>query len=133
MLFSEMFDSGFIQWIKTEGRVSTDKGVQERNRNGKPEYFYTIDYAYEVNGQTLILPFEKGYDDQKFALGELKETLDQSKPITIWFDQADPSRATFDHHRTMWPTHLGLLVLLILPLVYVKWLMLKYYELELQE
>jgi hypothetical protein len=129
----QMFDSGFIQWKEAEGTISTHRGIQERNRNGKREYFYSIDYAYEVDGQTFILPFEGGYDDRGFAEDKLKETLDESKPATIWFDRADPSEATFDAGRMMWPAYLGILTILMLPLLYFRWLMLKYYELELEK
>lgn len=130
-LLNQMFDSGFIQWVETVGIISTDRGVQERARNGKPEYFYSIDYKYSVDGQTFCLPFENGYDGRDFAEDKLKEIIRESQPRTLWYDREHPANATFDREKMTWPSYLGLLGILILLLLYFRWLMLKYYELEL--
>jgi len=131
MLLTQMVDSGFIQWVETEGLISAERGVQDRTRNGKYEYFYSIDYS--VNGQKFTLSFDKGYDDRDFAERNLKEMLRDPQPITLWYDRESPSNATFDEQRIGWPTHLSILIILILPLLYFRWLMLTYYELELDE
>jgi hypothetical protein len=132
MLSYQMFDSVHIQWVETKGTVSTVRGVQDRIRNGKVEYFYSINYAYDVGGQTFIVPVEHAYAYREFAEKGQKEAMAESRPVAIWFDKANPSRATTDEPNVMWPAYLGILVILVFTLLYFAWLMLKYYELELE-
>jgi len=133
MLLHQMFDSGFIQRVETEAKVVGNSQVQDRTRNGRTEYFYYIHYGYNVNGQKFTIPFEDWQYDRDYAEDRLKKDLSNLHAATIWYNQADPSNATFGEHAMAWPEYFGILCILLLPLLYFRWIMLKYYELELEE
>ena len=133
MLTMQMFDSGFIAWVETKATITDDKGVQERYMNGELEYFYSIGYEFNANGQHFIAFLEKGFEDRAWAEIELDVMLAESKSVALWYEKSNPSNTTFENEGPRWPIYLGLLVLLTLLLAYFRWLMLKYYELELAE
>lgn len=132
-LLVQIADTGFINWIETEGTIQTNKGVQDRTRNGNTEYFFSIEYEFIVNNHRYVAPFEKAYSERSSAERDLQAILKESKPITLWYDRANPKNSTFDQHKMLWPGYLAVLVMLILLLLYFRWLMLKYYELELSD
>jgi hypothetical protein len=132
-LLIQMGDSVFTRWVETEGVISANRGVQDRIKNGRTEYFFSIDYEFIVNNHRYVAPYEKGYSERSSAERDLQAILIESKPITLWYDRANPKNSTFDQHKMLWPGYLAVLVMLILLLLYFRWLMLKYYELELSD
>lgn len=131
MLTMQMFNSGLIQWVEAKAIIIDDKGVQERYRNGELEYYYSIGYGFHVNGQQFIASFEKGFEDRAWAEVELEAVLAESNSVTLWYEQSNPSNTTFKKEGARWPAYLGIVGLLTLLLAYFRWLMLKYYALEM--
>ena len=133
ILLNQFFDSVTTHWTETKG-ISTDhKEVQERIRDGEVEYFYSIGYEFIANGKRSIAFLDKGFRDKSLAESELNSTLSNPTEIRIWYDNSDPMRVAFSKEQIIWPVFIGLLVILIFPLLYFRWLMLKYYELEIEE
>ena len=130
-LVVQMLDEGFIQWTEANGVVADHHGVHERQRDGQPEYFYYIVYDFDVNGKTFNASYERGFPDRTSAESDLQTNLSAPGPVTVWYDKSDPSRGRFGKDSMKWPVFLGLLALLALILAFFRWLMLKYYALEL--
>lgn len=130
-LVVQMLDEGFIQWTEANGVVADHHGVHERQRDGQPEYFYYIVYDFDVNEKTFNASYERGFPDRASAESDLQTKLSEPGSVVVWYDKSDPSRTSFKKEVFEWPVFLSLFVLLILILAYFRWLMLKYYALEL--
>ena len=131
VLLTQMFDEGLIQWVEAKGVVADHQGVHERHRDGEPEYFYYIAYEFSVEGKEFRAFFEEGYKTKSWAESELESRLAETTPVTLWYEASDPANATFEKEAPTWPAYLGMLVLSVLILAYFRWLLLKYYALEL--
>lgn len=131
VLVLQLIDEGMIQWVETKGIIADHQGVHERQRNGQAEYFYYITYGFDVNGKSFNTSYEKAFSDNASAEADMHAKLSESGSITVWYDKSDPSRANFEKEAQAWPAFLGVLILAVLMLAYFRWLMLKYYELEM--
>jgi hypothetical protein len=133
ILLNQFFESVTAHWTETKGIAADHKVIQDRIRDGEVEYFYSIGYEFNANGKKDIIFLDKGYRDKSLAESELNSELSNPTTITIWYDNSDPINVTFERTDISGSVFLGLLIILILPLLYFRWLMLKYYELEIEE
>jgi len=133
ILLNQFFESVTTHWTETKGLAVDHKEIQDRIRDGEVEYFYSIGYEFNVNGERNIAFLDKGFRDKSLAENELKSELSNPTKVSIWYDNSDPMKVTFSNEEIGWPVFIGVLVILILPLLYFRWLLLKYYELEIEE
>src|SRR5690348_13628108 len=54
-------------WVETKGALSNHNGLLERYENDDKEYFYTLDYQFAADGQSLIAHLEKEFSDSATA------------------------------------------------------------------
>jgi len=132
-LIFQIYNSVSTSWSQTNAIIKKSNGIQERIKNGEPEFFYSIEYSFNVNSEEFIIPFEKGFDNKGVGESDLRSRLTEQKSATIWYDQSNPLNASFEEVNSQWQVYLGILLLLIFVLIYFRWLMLKYYELELMK
>ncbi len=116
--------------IETTAVVSGNRGVEERTVKGTVEYYYSIDYAYTINGREYKIPFEHGSSDKAFAERILHEKLNDSIPLRVWYDESNPSKASFEKTDSEWPPLAGMLVMMVMCAIYLGWLLLKIYEVK---
>ena len=130
-LIVQIFTSFSTRWSQTNAIIKKNSGVQSRLKNDKPEFFYSIDYSFIANNKEFIIPFEKGFGNKSVAEDDLQSKLIEQKLETIWYDYSNPLNCSFEEVSSQWQVYFGILLLLIFVLIYFRWLMLKYYELEL--
>lgn len=91
----------------------------------------TITYEFDVDGKGFNAGYEKAFTERSSAEVDMQARLTEADSITVWYDKSDPSRAGLQKENISWPTFLGIMVLLVLMLAYIRWVMLKYYALEM--
>jgi len=75
---------------------------------------------------------ERGFRTSDLAL----QTLDEEVKIDlspVWYSSWNPNKATLEEDATKWYIFLYSLTPVILALIYLRWLFLKYYELEIEK
>lgn len=108
--------------------------VQERVREGKIEYFFKLNYSFRVNGKDYSLSKDNYYISREIAEFNLTQSQlgEYSGPISIWYKTNDPHETKFENPNVQWIGYLGLIVLLSALAFYFKWILLKFYELEIK-
>lgn len=85
------------------------------------------------NGQVFSVARDGGSGNKELAASERKQILEDSRPVPVWYDQADPGNATFEEPGPVLAILGSMLGMQILLLMYFRWYLLKYYELKLEE
>lgn len=108
--------------------------VQERTREGKIEYFFKLSYSFRVNGKDYSLSKDNGYISREIAEFNLTQSQlgEYPGPISIWYNTKDPYETELENPNTNWILYLALIALLGALAYYFKWVLLKYYELEIK-
>ena len=132
IILFQIFNSITTHWTKTIGIPVNHKEVQDRLRDGQVEYFYSIGYKYIADGKENIAFQDEGFRDKSMAERQLNDRLAYPTNIEIWYDSSDPRRVVFTEEIS-WIVLIGGLLILTLPILYIRWLLLKYYELEIEE
>jgi hypothetical protein len=132
ILINLILTSFSTEWVEGKATILNYTAVQERTKDEEVEYFYSIGYDFSVVGHHYTTPFEKSYDDKRVAEIDLQQIIADSRPATLFYDASNPSNVKFTNPNGWWILYSGLLVLVILLLMYNRWLMLKYYELEME-
>lgn len=117
-------------WIEGTAELVEYSEIQERTRESKPDYFYKIYYKLSVNDQDYQVTKEQGYRTSNLALQSLEEEIELSP---VWYSSWNPNRATFSEDETKWQYFFFALIPVLLVLSYLRWIFLKYYELEIEE
>jgi hypothetical protein len=134
IILTQFFDSVTTHWIETTGTLTDHKAVQDRIKNDEVEYFYSIGYEFQADGKKNTIFVDRGFSDKSVAERELNSELNNPPTsINFWYDKSDPSRVILEMEYISWPVYIGVLAILILLLLYFRWLMLKFYELEIEE
>ncbi|MEQ9303282.1 MAG: DUF3592 domain-containing protein [Marinoscillum sp.] len=126
------FDVHCANWTEGTAELIDFTDVQGRTREGKPDYFYKLHYKFRVNNQEYQVKRERSFHTSEMAL----ETLNEDVKIDlspVWYSSWNPNKSTMEEDDTKWYYFLFGLIPAILTLIYLKWLFLKYYELEIEK
>jgi len=119
-------------WMETNS-ISKDFGrIFNRTIEGEPEFFFAINYSFDSDGTTYSAKEEKTYSSQQNAELGLSIHSRKTDPIKIYFDRDDPTNYQFENRIDGYAV-LSLNLIFIGMLAYFRWLMLKYYELEIEK
>lgn len=120
-------------WELTTATPSEFTNVQERIREDEPDFFYKIYYSYNANDEQYITTRERSFRTREKAESERSEEV--IKPITVelYYDSKNPNNSEFEQDQTFWQPYFLLIPIFLGLLAYFRWLMLKYYELEIEE
>ena len=124
-----IINSVITKWTETVGMPSKHNGIQQRLRNGQVEYFYSIQYIFQVKGEKKEYKLERGFSDESEARRQLKEAMKPTGQISIWHDNSDPMNVTTEKMENL-PSQVipFFIVPQILVLAFIRWYMLKCYE-----
>ena len=126
------FDGLFANWTEGTAELVDYTEVQERTREGEPEYFYKLHYKFTVDNQDYHVKRERGFRTSNLAL----ETLEEEVKIhlsPVWYSSWNPNKATLEEDDTKWYFFLYALIPVMLALIYLRWIFMKYYELEIEK
>jgi hypothetical protein len=128
----QLYAAAPFNWIKTEAVIKDSEPVQERFRDKEVEYYYTLDYSFKVGGQQYSIFFDKAFTDQRQAREELQTTLSKAEKVFVWYKRTNPSIASFQDTSSQCQLYLVIVITMVILLAYFRWMMLKYYELEIR-
>ncbi len=126
------FEGYKSNWQLGNARPVSHSKIQDRIREKNTEYFLIMDYKYEVKGETHRYGMEYGFPSIKRAEEFIENQMNESN-IPIWYSQSNPDKATMNEDVTEWKFYFVALIFIIPPLLYFRWIFLKYYELEIEE
>ena len=132
MISFKALDGLFADWTEGTAEFIDFTDIQERTKEGEPEYFYKIHYKFMVNNHEYQVKRERGFRKSDLARKMLEEEV-KIDLTPVWYSSRNPNRATLEEDETKWYFFLYALIPLILALSYLRWLFLKYYELEIQK
>jgi hypothetical protein len=95
------------------------------------DYFYTIEYHFFVEGKRFAIPFERGWNGRELTQTDLQDMLTEGRPRTVFYDEADRSKAKFINPGSDWMLYFWMAVLFTAIFAYFRWMLLKFYDLEL--
>ena len=119
-------------WIQTSASISLYIDIQERTKDKKTEFFYQIEYQYPVKGESLTFRTDHGFSTKISAEKDLSWIKKYPEDITIWYDQNNPINYEVDNAEDAWLIYLFIMIIPISVLAYCRWILLKYYELEIK-
>ncbi len=119
-------------WVESTAYSYDFSGMQDRLRNKAPEYFYNKIYYYLQNEDTILITEEVGFSEYDKAVSDLKRAKSSNVPMTIWINNSNGDVSVVKPDDG-WIPYLITILLLPFPLLYIRWLLLKYYEYELEE
>ena len=120
------------KWIETSSTKTSIGEVYERTQEDKPEYVFKISYEYEANGKTFNINEEKAYVLKHNAELGHKVNSRKNRDVPIWYDMANPDNAQLENRINGYAV-LSLNLIFIGMILYFRWFLLKYYELEIEE
>lgn len=116
-------------WKKGRAKPIEHTQIQERIREGEPEYFFRIVYSFSINDQAYTISEELGFRTVEYAQATISQKI-RNGEISIWYSAKDPNKSTFRVEHTYWQGYFVAVAGLLLPLAYFRWLFLKYFELD---
>lgn len=120
-------------WVETKATPIEFTKIQERIRENEPEYFFKVYYSFDVNEETFDVTREQGFRSIDKAEQNLMIAQNNRQSIPVWYDKSNPENTELEMEGTNWFIYLFAIGLIILMLAYFRWIMLKYYELEIEE
>lgn len=126
------FNGLIANWQEGTAELHEISHIQERTRDGNPDYFYKAHFNFSVNNKKYSVTQEMGFSSLELAT-ESKEQEKQKTSRTVWYSAPNPNKATMEEADTKWYYYFYALIPVILMLIYLRWLFLKYYELEIEK
>lgn len=133
-LLFQVFDAVSTSFKNTTATFAGFTPIQEHTVEQKRNFFFQLKYLYTVEGTDhYAIRDVIGHPTREaaqFALGQYGES---PEPISIWYDSNTPDEFELNEPTSNWIVFLSCTVGLGFLAYYLKWLLLKYYELELKD
>ncbi|MGB3585246.1 MAG: DUF3592 domain-containing protein [Tunicatimonas sp.] len=120
-------------WVETKATPTAFTKIQERIRENEPEYFFKVYYSFDVDEEIFEIIREQGLRLIEEAEQNLMIAQTNKQSIPVWYNKSNPENTELEMEGTNWFIYLFAIGLIILMLAYLRWIMLKYYELEIEE
>jgi len=130
ILSFKFFEKIIPDWSETTAFPIEYSNIQDRIRQKESEFFFTIKYSYKDAESTLYLTNEYSYRGEKIAEESLESLQDEN--ISIWYNVRSPKAFVLSEFETYWLPYLMSIIVALLFLKYIRWLLIKFYELEIE-
>lgn len=117
-----------INWTETKAKPIEISRVQERIKNDKPDFFFRVTYQY---GAGSIHVSEESYPSEFMANNRIEILTKYTSGVPLWFSGRNTS--TLVDPTSQWYIHFIIALFFLTLLAYFKWLLIKYYQLELAD
>jgi len=108
-------------WTEVTATPTGYSKIQERIREGEPEFFFKIQYEFIATGRKYEAANELGYRNFESAQKIAKSKMNESG-VQIWYSSKNPNNVTFSKENTEWRDHLKASGSIILILIFSQWL-----------
>ena len=130
VLIFEGFQALKTDWTKTQAKPVKISGIQERIKNGDPDFFFNVTYQY---GPGWTHSVEESFPTA-FQAQDKTEVLGQdSYEVELWFNTNTPAISTLEGPGPSSFVYLVMTLISVAWLAYFRWLLIKYYQLELAD
>jgi len=104
--------------------------VQERIKDDKPEFYFKVVYEY---GPGLSYNHEESNQSEFLVKDKHEILLRDSSQVEIWFASNSPEIARMQNPSAHWYLYFIFSGVFFSALLYFRWLLIKYYQLELAD
>ena len=131
ILSYKVVENVVTDWTEMEATYIEVTKIQERIKEGNPNYFFTL--IYQVNPSDTVLKVGHELDYESMAEANYYSEFYMDKDTTVYLNKNNIQAYQFDQIITYWISYLIALIVVALILYYDTWLILKFIELELEE
>ena len=116
-------------WISEKATPTAISPMQERIRNGKDEYFFSITYTYSTSFTFKLEEFPV----TTYMHKQSQEEIDAGNypPVTIWYNSRDPHEILYQEPYVYISMYFSMALILLAMSLYFRWMLIKYYQLEI--
>lgn len=134
ILLVQLFEAYTATYRETAATFTSFSRIQERIMKNETDFFFQLNYGFKVDGKDYQAVLDRGgHSTQDAAEFSLSQFTEKPNPVTIWYNPKNPREYQFYSPQKDWIIYLSLIFGLAFFAYYLKWLLLKYYVLELKE
>ena len=131
-LLHESWQTYRMDWKPIKAQLVSFSKIQERIKDKKPDFFFVLQYEYKANNVSYYHSEGESYLTREKSEARIRFLKSADREISIWYDSNNPSISKSTHPTSDWKMYLFMVLILMGWIWYLKWLLLKYYVLEIK-
>lgn len=126
-------NENFKDWEMTQAQYASCTKIQERIKDKKPDYFFGLQYSFQVKGDLFYHFDQESYSTLERADRRVSQLNESNHARQIWYLKSNPNKSTSENPENDWIAYFMVATIMVCVVLYIKWILLKYYKLELDK